>query len=147
MAAGGFVGTLLRYGIFVGIKKTYHEYFDLATLIANYVGCFFAGLVIPIETKEQWQKYLMTLFSVGFCGSLTTFSGYTSYSLSSLENHHVLSGLGEVLFSLLGCFLFLFLGYLLTTTIKNHLTKNDQDQKEEKSDDASASEAHVEPSL
>ena len=113
MFFGGIIGTLIRYGIIEGINNSYHEYFDLATMIANYVGCLFAGILYPFSGLTRWKKHIITTLSVGLCGSLTTFSGYVNHSLNGLKNDHVLSGLGEVLFTFLGCFLFLYLGILL----------------------------------
>lgn len=140
MIVGGILGTLLRDGISIGVKKNYHEYFDLGTLIANYLGCFFAGLVIPVETKEQWQKYLLTLFSVGFCGSLTTFSGYAGYVVTALKTKHVLSGLGVVLFTWIGCFFFVYIGFLITSTIKGKIAKPAaEEQKQDKGEESSDS--------
>jgi CrcB protein len=117
---GGIVGTLLRYGIGVGIDSVYKEYFDLGTLVANYLGCLFAGLLAPFSSNnEGFAKYLVTTLSVGLCGSLTTFSGYASHSIIGLQDGHVLSSLGEVLFNIIGCFLFLWLGIIISKWLKS----------------------------
>ena len=121
MFVGGIVGTLIRYGIIEGINNVYHEYFDLGTMIANYVGCFIAGTLYPFSGLTGWKKHIITTLSVGLCGSLTTFSGYVNHSLNGLKNDHVLSGLGEVLFTFLGCFLLLWLGILFGKLLDKYL--------------------------
>ena len=133
---GGIVCTLIRYGIAQGINSVYKEYFDLGTMIANYLGCFIAGLLYPFSSGlEGIYKHLMTTLSVGLCGSLTTFSGYASHSLNGLEHDHVLSGLGEVLFNLLGCFLLLWLGIIISQALKTKFFVQPKENKEPKKDE------------
>ena len=141
MFVGGIIGTLIRYGLIQGIRQVFTEYFDLATMITNYVGCLFAGILYVFSSGlKDWHKYIITTLSVGLCGSLTTFSGYAVHSLNGLKNDHVLSGLGEVLFSLIGCFLFLYIGILIGGLIKKLYLKHEIKTENETTDESAIDE-------
>ena len=64
-ALGGFIRFALEYYLPPVGKSA----FPRATLIVNVIGAFLLGMVLALP--GEWQVIL----GVGFCGSLTTFSG------------------------------------------------------------------------
>ena len=92
IAAGGAVGAVARYGVYVAAGRLLGHGFPWATLIVNVVGCFLLGTLYELtETtlliSGEWRHAL----GVGFLGGLTTFStfGYETHThlQSSLWRH------------------------------------------------------------
>ena len=83
--------------------------------VANLIGCFLLGLInsLPVSRSSK------LIFVFGFCGSLTTFSGWT-YQLFKLINlgFYKLFFLNSVLLVLLGI-LAISLGHLVGKKIIN----------------------------
>ncbi len=75
VGVGGAIGALLRYAI--GLWYTRHDWhgLPLATLTANVLGCFLAGMVfLWLESRGAQALFWRNLLMVGFLGGLTTFS-------------------------------------------------------------------------
>lgn len=75
VAVGGASGAILRFGINeLFIRKGWLG-LPLATLVANVLGCFLAGLVIVwLESRGPSTPFWRSLLMVGLLGGLTTFS-------------------------------------------------------------------------
>ncbi len=79
IAAGGAIGTLVRYLIAEGIEVSS---FPWHTLLVNIVGCgLLAAVTAPTRPKTQ-QRILGT----GFCGGLTTFSTLSVEVVSMMDD-------------------------------------------------------------
>lgn len=113
-AIGGFVGALIRYAISTTIDNSLDSDFTLGIFIANFVGCFIAGILIPLASLEYINYIIIPLLSVGFCGSLTTFSTYILDILQRFESKRVSMGFVILFATSISCFLGLFLGYKLS---------------------------------
>lgn len=75
VAVGGACGALARY--FIGVWYVRQHWYGLpaATLTANVLGCFLAGLVLVwLDTRGATAPFWRNLLMVGFLGGLTTFS-------------------------------------------------------------------------
>ena len=84
IAAGGLLGTFLRYRITE--SPLLFGTLPVNVLIVNVIGSFILGLFAVIST--QWsldQKYAM-LIAIGFCGSLTTMSSFALETSNLFEN-------------------------------------------------------------
>ena len=84
LAAGGILGTFLRYKITE--SPLLLGALQVNVLIVNVIGSFILGLFFVAST--QWSldtKYVLFL-AVGFCGSLTTMSAFALESGSLIEN-------------------------------------------------------------
>ena len=81
--------------------------------IVNIIGCFLLGFINKIPISRQYKL----IFGFGFCGSLTTFSGW-SYQLFELisKGFYKLFILNLILTVLIG-FLAVCLGHLLAKKI------------------------------
>ena len=70
--AGGFLGSVLRYGISL-LMVPWTVKFPWATLSINVLGCFLIGLLVPlVEGKPEWLVFVVP----GVLGGFTTFSAF-----------------------------------------------------------------------
>lgn len=79
IAAGGAIGTLVRYLVDVGVDASS---FPWHTLIVNVVGC---GL-LAIVTRPDQPKTQQRVLGTGFCGGLTTFSTLSVEVVSMIDD-------------------------------------------------------------
>lgn len=84
---GGGIGSLARYGISKGMSD-YSLSFPFATLLANILSCFVAGMVISfIELKFISNPTIKIFLLAGFCGGFSTFSSIIRESLLMMEEN------------------------------------------------------------
>ncbi len=84
LAAGGVVGTFLRYRITE--SQLLFGALPLSVLIVNVIGSFILGVFAVIS--QQWNldtKYALFV-AIGFCGSLTTMSSFALETSNLLDN-------------------------------------------------------------
>ena len=84
-------------------------------LIVNIIGCFLLGFINAMPISRRYKL----IFGFGFCGSLTTFSGW-SFQLFKLisQGFYKLFFLNSILFVSLGLFV-VFLGHWIGKKIIN----------------------------
>ena len=106
---GGFIGTILRYGIGKIFEKNLN-FFPYGTFLINIIGCFILGLLISLLAKENdlFSNKLYLFICIGFCGGLTTFSTFSMESLNLIYDGkfflmllYIISSIG---FGLLFCY-------------------------------------------
>jgi len=98
---GGGIGSLIRYGIGIGMKNT-GVHFPLGTLISNIIACLVLGLIVGVyQSKfamhQQWWLFL----SVGVCGGLSTFSTFGLENAVLIRNGYWLYLILNITISLL----------------------------------------------
>ncbi len=101
VAAGGSIGAVLRYLIFILNDKTNTNTFPWATLAVNLIGSFLIGLLWGVFDKFYVSPGLRLFLFVGILGSFTTFSAF-AFDVFSLSKD--------------GSFKYLII-YILTTNI------------------------------
>ena len=83
IAVGGAIGALVRAGLAEGLPS---EQWPLGTLVVNIAGTVLLAVVAAIIAwRPALPHWFHPLAAVGFCGSLTTFSGIQLEALGMLR--------------------------------------------------------------
>lgn len=78
VAAGGAVGALARYGVYVAAGRILGAGFPWATLIVNVAGSFILGALIELMAlKGSVSPEMRAFLVVGVMGAFTTFSSFS----------------------------------------------------------------------
>ena len=111
---GGVLGVNLRYFI-ISLLHNKPVYIFSATLIANTLGSFLAGLFLPFCVN--YSNVIKYFVMIGFLGSLTTFSSISVESLQFIkETRYFYAFMHIFLNNFLGV-LFCFCGYFLSSKL------------------------------
>lgn len=114
---GGFVGSVLRYGVGAGIAALTAARggmrFPLATLAVNVAGSLLIGILLR-HVEQGSAQHLLGV--VGFCGGFTTFSTFSLESVRLLREGHTSAALLYIAVSLVLCVGATFLGMTIKTT-------------------------------
>ena len=82
VAAGGGIGAVLRYAMYLLVKP---QSFPFTTLFINIAGSFLIGIILAYSLKENnFSENAKLFLATGICGGFTTFSAF------SLENMQLL---------------------------------------------------------
>jgi CrcB protein len=110
---GGFLGSVLRYGINLFSYRSYpFQLIPYGTLFVNCLGCFLAGISVALLKKYNLNIESLNLFLItGFLGAFTTFSAFGNESIKLfLSNQHQLF-LGNIILNVLLSIFSVWLGY------------------------------------
>ncbi|QUE77951.1 fluoride efflux transporter CrcB [Stutzerimonas stutzeri] len=103
VAAGGVVGTLIRFGIATWVSTHWPRHFHLATLAVNLLGCLLIGyLYASFLARPDISPELRGGLIIGFLGALTTFSSFSLDGLRLLESGQLATAFGYIGVSVLG---------------------------------------------
>jgi CrcB protein len=85
IALGAAIGALGRWGLGLGLNALFPA-IPPGTLVANLIGAYVIGLVLPLlashpEWPPAWRLFVVT----GFLGSLTTFSTFSAETTQLLQ--------------------------------------------------------------
>ena len=112
IAAGGALGSVLRYAVQGWVQRATNADFPAGTLAVNIIGCLLIGFLTalftgPVLLREEYRIGL----TVGILGGFTTFStfGLETFSLAS-DRQYWLAALNVILSCGLG-FLAVWVGY------------------------------------
>ena len=91
VGAGGFFGSICRFGISGWILKPWSLTFPLGTLAVNVLGSLAIGYVFGLlESRPLSGESLRAFVVVGFLGGFTTFSAFSLETLGLLQDGHFL---------------------------------------------------------
>jgi len=114
IAAGGGLGSVLRYAVQIGVSRIWDHAFPLGTLLVNLSGCVLIGLLAGLfyGSASLREEYRLAL-SVGVLGGFTTFSAFGLESFSLLNERRVTMALLYVAGSCVAGLLAVWLGWRL----------------------------------
>jgi fluoride exporter len=114
VAAGGVVGTLIRFGVSTWVSTQWPRHFFFATLAVNLLGCLLIGyLYASFLHRPELSPEMRSGLIVGFLGALTTFSSFSLDGLRLLESGQPATAFGYIGVSVLGGLLAAWLGLAL----------------------------------
>jgi CrcB protein len=99
IAAGGALGTLLRYLLGGPITSLTGGRFPLGTLLINVAGAFAIGLFARAFLNTHAHQTLRAALMVGVCGGFTTFSAFSLETITLIDNGLPLRAVAYVLLS------------------------------------------------
>ena len=83
---GGFTGSVLRYALNIFFDKIHLNSLPYSTFTINITGSFVAGILMALFLKHpSFNEELRVLLVIGFCGGLTTFSGFAYENLMLIQ--------------------------------------------------------------
>ena len=114
VAAGGVVGTLIRFGVSTWVSTQWPRHFFFATLAVNLLGCLLIGyLYASFLHRPELSPEMRSGLIVGFLGALTTFSSFSLDGLRLLESGQPATAFGYIGVSVLGGLLAAWAGLAL----------------------------------
>lgn len=117
VSAGATFGALLRWVLSLRLNAVFLP-LPLGTFAANLIGAYIAGVALGFFIQmpaiaSEWRLFIMT----GFCGSLTTFSTFSTEVANQLQQERYLWALGVIGAHVGGSLFFTFLGLLTASWI------------------------------
>ncbi len=113
-AAGGFVGSALRYLIVLACKHLWGDRYPWGTFVVNVLGCFIIGLFFGLWEDTGYNPAVRALLMAGVCGGFTTFSTFCLDSIKLLDRGRIVLFLSYVATTAALCLSATCLGLLLT---------------------------------
>lgn len=118
VAAGGAIGSVLRFWISSGVYAALGRGFPVGTLTVNVLGCLAMGLLYVLLLERmavgpEWRAFLL----VGVLGGFTTFSSFSIETFNLIEGGEPFKALLNVMLSVLSCVAATWLGVVLARQI------------------------------
>lgn len=114
IAAGGAIGSVMRFLVSSGIHKIFGRDFPHGTLSVNVIGSLLMGFlyIVLIERASlgpEWRAFLL----IGLLGAFTTFSTFSIETLNLVESGELIKAGTNVLFNVTFCLLAVWAGVLV----------------------------------
>ena len=119
VAIGGALGAMLRYRLrFV----TNNSKISMASLPANIIASFVLGLITALFADaffamQSWQAWFQPLLTIGFAGSLSTFSALSLEMHENTKKRNWTTSFGYAAFTFGAGLAFFGLGLFLGTSV------------------------------
>lgn len=114
IAAGGAIGSVLRYWVSVNTHAVFGRDFPYGTLTVNVAGSLLMGFLFVLFV-ERWEVHSLVRSAVliGLLGAFTTFSTFSIETLNLVEEGAYTKAISNVLISVTTCLVAAWLGVLL----------------------------------
>ncbi|MFZ4542739.1 MAG: fluoride efflux transporter CrcB [Saprospiraceae bacterium] len=109
---GGAIGSVFRYFIHQCVSSRNFS-FPFATLLSNALSCLILGMALALFSKNILDEKQKFFIISGLCGGFSTFSTFTFETFQLFESGNYFLTAGNIVFNMLICFIFLFLGLKL----------------------------------
>ncbi len=119
LAAGGAIGTLLRYSLSGLTYKFFNGVFPWGTLFVNLAGSFAIGLLWGFFDIENLSSNIRNFIFIGVLGGFTTFSTFALENFSMFRDGQIKLALSNILASNIIGIALVFAGFLLSKYIIN----------------------------
>ena len=116
---GGGLGSLVRFLLGKWVNAFHNSTSPFGTFTINIIAWFVLGFIIGLADHKQLLSPATRLFwAVGFCGGFSTFSAFTSESLSLIQQGQNSTMLLYVLLSVIVCLTATFGGLFIAERIQ-----------------------------
>jgi CrcB protein len=123
---GGALGAIARYWLGALIGERFPTRFPLGTLLINVSGSFILGFFLTLFTERfNINPHLRLGMAVGFVGAYTTFSTFEYETFRLVETGSGLSGLWNIMFSVILGFLAVWGGIALAREVGTPIRMGD----------------------
>jgi len=118
VALGGALGSVGRYWLNGIVSARFVESFPPGSLVINIAGSFIIGILAALTIPEgrmssEGRAFATQFMMIGICGGFTTFSSFSLQTLNLLREREWLYAGGNVVLSVVLCFIGVWLGYLV----------------------------------
>lgn len=113
VALGGVIGSIARYWFGDLGTTLLTDAFPWGILLVNVLGCFVIGFFSEATGASGMltvSAELRAFVIVGICGGFTTFSSFSLGTVALLASGHWLSGIGNIVLSVLLCLIGVTIG-------------------------------------
>lgn len=119
IAAGGALGSVLRYAMSTGVQNLFGRGFPYGTLSVNLIGSFLIGLLyILVDTRMDTNVAWRMLLMVGLLGGFTTFSAFSLETLQLIQDGAAGRAVLNVLLNVCLCLIACWLGIIIARQIQ-----------------------------
>ncbi len=117
LAAGGAIGSLMRYSL-SGLTYNYiNGIFPWGTLVVNLAGSFAIGFLWGIFEIENMSPEIRNFVFAGILGGFTTFSTFTLESFNLLRDGEIRLAISNILASNIAGIALVFAGFYVSRYI------------------------------
>jgi CrcB protein len=118
IAAGGALGSVLRYGLSTWVHALAGRGFPYGTLAVNVLGCLVMGVLFVLLVERVGESAVLRAgLLIGLLGGFTTFSSFSIETFNLIEQGAVAKAAGNMMASLVLCLGATWLGVILARQI------------------------------
>ena len=114
IAAGGALGSVLRYGLSTWVHSVVGRGFPYGTLAVNVLGCLAMGFLFVLLVERMGENTILRAgLLIGVLGGFTTFSAFSIETFNLIEQGALVKATGNMAASLILCIGATWIGVLL----------------------------------